>query len=139
MFPHFFKTTFALFICFSLMSTSPLSAGQRSAETTLSKQVKRIVANNLFVIPFRTAASFKRLISPAGSVQSDIAECWGYLTLDNLQGLGYPYQTAFMVGGEAMRNYPGLDLTVEYAISQGVSFEDIAKVLANCMVYCGWE
>lgn len=133
------KTTLTLFTCSIFMSAAPLPGREHAIKTKPRLQIERIIARNLFVVPLCSANTYQRLFSPSGILSSGDPKCWGEMTKDNLLGMGYPSQTAEWVGGAAMRNYPGLDPTVEYAMEQGVSFEDICKVLANCMVNCGWE
>lgn len=133
------KTTLALFTCFIFTGAIPLPDGERSSEAAPMLQMERVVARQLFVISISSPDIHRRWVSPFGSAWIGDGVCWGRMTYDNLKGMGYSNEVASWVGGEAMRNYPGLDPTVEVAMQLGVSFEDICKVLANCMVYCGWE
>lgn len=133
---HFLtKTTLTLFTCFIFMSATPLPHGERSTKTESRTQIERMV----FVVPMYGTDAYQRLVSPAGSLSTGTHECWGVMTYDYLLGKGYSTYVAEWVGGEAMRNYPALDPTVEFAMQQGVSFEDICQALTYCILYCGWE
>ena len=136
---RFLKTTFALLISSFFLNAIPMQASERSSKPIVKQRIERIIASNLFVVPFHNAASYKRLISPTGVQAAGDPLCWGYLTRDTLLGMGYDDQTASWVGGAAYRSYPDLDPIVYYAVELGVSFEDITLALTNCILYCGWE
>lgn len=139
MYPRSFaKAMFALLVCAVSISATPMPVAERSAKTSAIIEIERVLRGNLFIVPFRSTASYQTLVSPGHAQYSYIAECWRAMVYDNLIGT-YSSQVAESVAGVAYAYYPGLNETVEYAESQGVERELIIKILTNCIWYCGWE
>jgi hypothetical protein len=134
------KTTFTILMSFIFLSATPMPSGKRSAKTGLGQQRKEFSALPAFILPLRNAAAYQRLMSPAGLQRESVAECWGYLTIGIVEGAGYPHDMAVKAGGAAMLFYPDVDLIMDFAVDEiGVSEEAMAKALAECIWYCGWE